>query len=612
MAQTAAKRGYVMNIPERIAALRQKMKECALDAYIIPSSDPHQNEYLPEPYKTREFMSGFTGSAGTLLVTAEKAGLWTDGRYFLQAENQLKGSGITLFKMEEPGVPTLNAFLKSELRAASKIGMDGKVVSLQNYEAMQKELEGMELVTDKDLVAAIWNNRPEPALSEAFILSQEYAGKSAAEKIAEVRTALTEKGAGATLIGACEDVCYLFNIRGNDIPCNPVLISYALIDKTRALLFINEKQINAQVRSVLEKEGITVAPYEAVFSEAEKLKGTVYLDGVRTNVYLRSKIKSCVVQGLNISSALKAVKNQTELRNFNIAMEKDGAAMVKILKWVEDNASANAMGTVNTAAGISEFDVSKKLLEFRGEGEDFIEASFETISAYGANAAIVHYAPPEHGSALLEPKGFLLLDSGGHYINGTTDITRTIPLGHLSAEEKESYTLVLQSHIRLALAQFKAGTIGLSLDTITRLPLWERGMDYNHGTGHGVGYLLPVHEGPQSISKRPVNEAIKLGMVTSNEPGYYAAGKYGIRIENLIVTVPAKTTESGEFYRFKTITLCPIDTRPLAPGILSQREIDWLNAYHEEVRTRLSPYVDEAHRLFLEEKTKAYRESTSV
>ena len=587
-----------MNIPERIAALRQKMKECALDAYIIPSSDPHQNEYLPEPYKTREFMSGFTGSAGTLLVTAEKAGLWTDGRYFLQAENQLKGSGITLFKMDEPGVPTLNAFLKSELKAASKVGMDGKVVSLQNYEAMQKELEDIELVTDNDLVGDIWKERPEPALSEAFILDEAYAGKRAAQKIAEVQKALGEKGADATLIGACEDVCYLFNIRGNDIPCNPVLISYALIDKTRALLFINEKQISAQVRSFLQKEGVTIAPYEAVFSEAAKLTGTVYLDGARTNVYLRSKIKARIVQGLNISSALKASKNETELRNFDIAMEKDGAAMVKILKWIEDNA----------ATGISEFDVSKKLLEFRAEGKDFIEASFETISAYGPNAAIVHYAPAEHGSALLEPKGFLLLDSGGHYINGTTDITRTIPLGPLSAEEKQSYTLVLQSHIRLALAQFKAGTTGLSLDTIARQPLWERGMDYNHGTGHGVGYFLPVHEGPQSISKRPINEAIKLGMVTSNEPGFYAAGKYGIRIENLIVTVPAGKTESGEFYRFKTITLCPIDTRPLVPGILSQREIDRLNAYHEEVRTRLSPYLDEAHRLFLEEKTKAYIE----
>lgn len=596
-----------MNIPERIAALRQKMKECALDAYIIPSSDPHQNEYLPAPYKTREFMSGFTGSAGTLLVTAEKAGLWTDGRYFLQAENQLKGSGITLFKMDEPGVPTLNAFLKSELKAASKVGMDGKVVSLQNYEAMQKELEGIELVTDNDLVNTIWKERPEPVLSAAFILGTEYTGKSAAEKIAEVRKALGEKGADATLIGACEDVCYLFNIRGNDIPCNPVLISYALIDKTRTLLFINKKQITAQVRSFLEKEGVTIAPYETVFSEAAKLTGTVYLDGARTNVYLRSKIKARIVQGLNISSALKASKNETELRNFDIAMEKDGAAMVKILKWIEDNASANAAGTANIPR-ISEYDVSKKLLEFRAEGKDFIEASFETISAYGANAAIVHYAPAEHGSALLEPKGFLLLDSGGHYINGTTDITRTIPLGPLTAEEKQSYTLVLQSHIRLALAQFKAGTTGLSLDTIARQPLWERGMDYNHGTGHGVGYLLPVHEGPQSISKRPINEAIKLGMVTSNEPGFYAAGKYGIRIENLIVTVPAEKTESGEFYRFKTITLCPIDTRPLVSGILSQREIDRLNAYHKEVRTRLSPYLDEAHRLFLEEKTKPYSE----
>ena len=409
-----------------------------------------------------------------------------------------------------------------------------------------------------------------------------------------MRSALKEKGADSTIIGALEDVCWLFNIRAHDIAYNPVATAYALVTAKRAVLFIDKKQLNAEAETYLRAQGVAIMPYEAVFAEAAKLTGTVYLDPARTNVFLRDKIKARIIQGLNFTSALKAVKNSVELRNIDEAMEKDGAAMVKILRWIEQNASS----------GITECDVSEKLLEFRAQGKDFIEASFETIAGYGSNGAIIHYAPHKESCAKLKPKSFLLLDSGGHYLNGTTDITRTIALGSLTKEEKENYTLVLKSHIRLACAKFKAGATGLSLDTIARECLWDRGKDYNHGTGHGVGFVLAVHEGPQSISKRYINEPLKLGMLTSNEPGLYIENKHGIRIENLVVTVPFMQTEHGEFYRFKTVTLCPIDTRPIVSGILSEEEKAWLNDYHKEVFKRLSPYLDGAHKSFLREKTK--------
>ncbi|EMB46911.1 aminopeptidase P family protein [Treponema denticola] len=584
-----------MTVNDRVAALRQKMKEHSLSAYLIPSSDPHQSEYLPENYKTREFISGFTGSAGTVLVTKDKAILWTDGRYFLQAEKQLKGSVVELYKMLEPGVPTINEFLKSGLKSGEKLGMDGKVVSVFNFDSMKKELEGIEFVTNIDLIGEIWENRPQAVLSKAFILDEKYTGKSAKEKIQEVRSMLAEKKADSTVIGALEDVCYLFNVRGRDIRCNPVVTAYALVDKARAVIFISEKQLTDDVKSYFASQGITVMGYEDVFTEAAKLTGKVYIDPARTNVYLYNQIKAKTEKGLNLTSTLKAIKNEVELKNFDYAMEKDGAAMVKILKWVEENAGK----------GITEWDVSEQLLKFRAEGKDFFEESFETISGYGPNGAIIHYAPSPENSAKLEAKSFLLLDSGGQYLNGTTDITRTIKLGELTEQEKMDYTLVLKAHISLARAKFKAGTTGHAIDTIPREHLWAYGRDYKHGTGHGVGYVLSVHEGPQSISSRFLDVPMKLGMVTSNEPGLYVAGSHGIRIESLIVTVNFKTTEDGEFYQFKTITLCPIDTRPIVQGILSDEDIKWLNEYHKEVCERLMPYLDEDHKIFLKERTKA-------
>ncbi|MEL3912461.1 aminopeptidase P family protein [Treponema pedis] len=584
-----------MNVPERIAALRQKMEALSLSAYLVPSSDPHQSEYLPENYKTRAFISGFTGSAGTVVVTKDKAILWTDGRYFLQAEKQLEGSGVELYKMAEPNVPTVNEFLRSVLKDGEKLGMDGKVIALRTYEAMQAELAGIEFVTTVDLIGDIWSDRPSQILSKAFIQDVKYAGKSPKEKLEQLRKELCSKNCSSTVIGALEDVCYLFNIRGSDITCNPVVTAYAIVETEKATLFISEKQLTSEVKDFLSSQGVQIKDYEAVFEEASKLGGTVYLDPSRTNVFLFEKIKAKIEKGLNITSTMKAVKNEIELKNFDKAMEKDGAAMIKILKWVEENADK----------GVTEWDVSEQLLKFRAEGEGFIEASFETISGYGPNGAVIHYSPEKKTCAALQPKSFLLLDSGGHYFDGTTDITRTIPLGPLTEEEKENYTLVLKAHINLARAKFKAGTTGFALDTLARAPLWAFGKDYKHGTGHGVGFVLSVHEGPQSISGKYIDVPMQLGMVTSNEPGLYIAGSHGIRIESLVVTVPFMKTGDGDFYRFKTITLCPIDTRPIIKNLLSSEEIEWLNEYHKEVFERLSPYVDGVYKEFLKKKTEA-------
>ena len=584
-----------MTITERINKLRKKMTECGLDAYYIPTSDPHQCEYLAEHDKARVFISGFTGSAGSVLVTKDKAFLWTDGRYFLQAEKELKDSGIVLQKSGEPNVPTVYEYLADTLPQGSKVGMDGKVIAVNSFAQFTALLPGITFVTDRDLIGELWTDRPAPVLSTAFLLDVRYTGKSASEKIQDVRASLREKKADATVIGALEDVCYLFNLRGNDIECTPVVTAYALVDMQSARLYIDDRQMTDTVRTALKKEGVSVAPYDAVFADAGQLHGTVYIDPARTNIFLRNAIKADILEGLNITSAMKAVKNEIEITNYRNAFLKDGIAMVKILKWVEDHA----------AAGVSEWDVSEQLLRFRAEQPDFLEASFTTIAGYGANAAVIHYGPKKETAAVLQPKGFLLLDSGGQYRDGTTDITRTIPLGPLTPEEKEDYTLVLKGHIQLALAKFPEGTTGYKLDAFARAPLWQYGKDYKHGTGHGVGYVLAVHEGPQSIGLRYVDCPIKPGMITSNEPGFYCAGSHGIRIENLTLAKEWKTTEYGRLLQFETLTICPIDTRPVVKDMLLPEELKWLNDYNRAVCTALEPHLDETYSVFLKERTRA-------
>lgn len=584
-----------MTIVERITLLRQKMAEHGFDAYFIPTSDPHQCEYLAEHDKTRVFISGFTGSAGSVVVTQTAALLWTDGRYFLQAEQELKGSGIDLQKSGEPGVPSFFEYLAQSLDAGSTIAMDGKIISADMFRLFTTKLPDMQFDVSHDLIGEIWHERPAPVLSKAFIHELRYTGKSAAEKIAAVRAALKEKGAEATVIGALEDVCYLFNIRGNDIEATPVVTAYALVDMHNAYLYIDERQMTDTVREALKKEGVTVAAYDAVFADAGKLAGTVYLDPARTNVFLRNAVTAEIIEGLNITAEMKAVKNDVELTNYRNAFLKDGIAMVKILKWVEEQCSS----------GITEWDVSEQLLQFRSEQPDFLEVSFTTIAGYGANAAVIHYSPKKDSAAVLQPKGFLLLDSGGQYLDGTTDITRTIPLGPLTQEEKEDYTLVLKGHIQLATAKFPEQTLGYKLDAFARSPLWQCGKDYKHGTGHGVGYLLAVHEGPQMIGLRHGDYPMKAGMITSNEPGMYCAGSHGIRIENLTLTKQWKKTPYGDFLCFETLTLCPIDIRPVIKEMLQPEELDWLNGYNRTVYDALAPHLDDAHKAFLRERTQA-------
>ncbi len=583
------------SIKEKVDALRSKMKESGVVAYLVPSSDPHQSEYLPEHYKTREYISGFTGSAGTALVTLDEAILWTDGRYFLQAEKQLAGTPFVLYKMGEPGVPTVSEYLKDKLKKNEKLGFDGKVVSLSMLEDLKKSLSSeVGMSSDRDLVGEIWEDRPKARFSKAFVFGKEYAGEDAKSKIERVRKTLKEEGATSTVIGALEDVCYLFNIRGRDVRCNPVVTSYAYVDDKKAVLFVASEQLTSEVREYLSTQGVEVMEYNEVFTFVEKLTGKVHLDPARTNAYLFSKLHTETVKKLNITSSMKAIKTDVELDNFREAMAVDGVAMLSIIKWVEENA-----GT-----GITEWDVSEKLLEFRKKGDKFLEESFETIAGYGPDGAIIHYAPSSAGSAKLEKKSFLLLDSGGHYLTGTTDITRTIPLGELTEEEKENYTAVLKGHIQLAMAKFKEGTTGYALDAITRQPIWRLGKDYKHGTGHGVGMVLSVHEGPQSISARMLDVPIELGMVTSDEPGLYIANKHGIRIESLIATVPYCENEYGTFYQFETITICPIDTKPILKDRMLKEEIDWLNAYHEKVYQVLEKRVAPDMLPFLKEKTK--------
>ena len=585
-----------MTIVERITLLRQKMSAYGFDAYFIPTSDPHQCEYLAEHDKARVFISGFTGSAGSVVVTQTAALLWTDGRYFLQAEQELKGSGIALQKSGEPDVPSFFEYLAETLPVGSIIAMDGKVISADMFRLFKTKLPDMQFDVSHDLIGEIWHDRPAPVLSKAFIHELRYTGKSAAEKIAAVRAVLKEKGADATVIGALEDVCYVFNIRGNDIEATPVVTAYALIDMHNAYLYIDERQMTDTVREALKKEGVTVAAYDAVFADAGKLAGTVYLDPARTNVFLRNAVTAEIIEGLNITAEMKAVKNDVELTNYRNAFLKDGIAMVKILKWVEEQCSS----------GITEWDVSEQLLQFRSEQPDFLEVSFTTIAGYGTNAAVIHYSPKKDTAAVLQPKGFLLLDSGGQYLDGTTDITRTIPLGPLTQEEKEDYTLVLKGHIQLATAKFPEQTLGYKLDSFARAPLWQYGKDYKHGTGHGVGYLLAVHEGPQVIGLRHVDYPMKAGMITSNEPGMYCAGSHGIRIENLTLTKQWKKTPYGDFLCFETLTLCPIDTRPVIKEMLQPEELDWLNGYNRTVYDALAPHLDDAHKSFLRERTQAF------
>jgi Xaa-Pro aminopeptidase len=576
-----------MNIVERIDQLRKLMTERGIEAYIVPSSDPHQSEYVAEHYAARTFITGFTGSAGTAVVTLKEAGLWTDGRYFIQAESELKDTGVTLFRMGESGVPTVEGFLKEKLHKGAKVAFDGKVISVDYFRGLQKALEGKEFSFEagEDLIDKIWQDRPEKPCTEVILHDIKYTGKSREEKLEQVVEEMNNIGADYYVISGLDDIAWLLNIRGRDVKCNPLTVSYAVVSKEKCYLFIDDRKINPQVRAQLEKAKVDIRPYESIVEFLATIaQGIVLLDPAKTNTWVYSAIKLKTIETMDITTRFKAVKNKTEVENVRIAMVRDGVAMVKFINWIKK--------TIKTR-NITEIEASDKLEQMRRGGDNFYDLSFGSISAYKANASMPHYHAAKENQATIKPESFYLIDSGAQYLDGTTDITRTLVMGPLTEEEKLDFTLVLRGMIDLSMQRFLFGTTGSNLDIIARIPLWNAGMDYKHGTGHGIGFFLNVHEGPHRIAMVPNTVKLEKGMIMSNEPGVYKAEKHGIRTENLVVVQEDENTQyGGQFMKFETLTLCPIDLEGVNAALLSSEEKVWFNNYHRTVFEKLSPYLE--------------------
>jgi len=579
-------------VKEKIQALRDRMKDEKVEGCIVPSTDPHISEYPPKHWKTREWISGFTGSAGTVVVTLEKAGLWTDSRYFLQAENQLKGSGIELFKMDLPETPNISDWLASELSPGDSVGIEGSVFAASEALSLIGNFskKGIKVRTDFAPYSQLWEDRPALPNHPAFILPECFSGKSCREKIKEVTEVLKKNNADKTILVGLDMIAWLFNIRGNDVTYNPVCLSYAVVSEKETVLFIRPEKLTEETAAYLREQGVVFADYEKINDYIRKIPAETRLliTPAKINYGLYATIsENCakVEVAIHPVDILKSTKNETEIAGIHNAMQKDGVAMVRFLMDLE---KALASGEK-----VSEMTIAEKLLHYRSEQAFCAGESFGTIAGYGPHGAIVHYEATPESNVELFPEGILLVDSGAQYFDGTTDLTRTIALGPVSDEMKKDYTLVLKGHIALATACFPKETIGMQLDILARQFLWKNGTNYLHGTGHGVGYFLNVHEGPQNIRLNYNPATLELGMVTSNEPGLYRSGKYGIRIENLTLVVPYQTTEFGDFYAFETLTLCPIDLKLIDFSLMNQFEIDWLTDYHQKVYERLSPFLSE-------------------
>jgi len=592
-----------MKIKEKLQQLRVAMKKNGVDAYIIPSSDPHQSEYVAPRWKTREWISGFTGSAGTVVVTDKKAGLWTDGRYFLQAEEELKDSGITLFKAGLPETPDYKVWISGELKKKGKVGFDSSVMSIGEVDGLKEifESKGLSVKPCKDLVDAIWKDRPEFPSEKAKLHPVKYSGINRVEKFAAIRDKMKESEVDYHLFASLDDLAWLFNIRGTDVKCNPVVIGFGLIGKKSAELFVVEGKFKASDIKTLEKDGVKVKKYDDIYKTLSKINGkSIFIDPARCSQSILDAIdtkKVKVVRGTNMSQIMKAVKNKTEIEGMRKAHITDGVAMVKFLHWLDDNVPKGS---------VTEISASDKLAEFRSQGEDFTGLSFDTISGYGEHGAIIHYSATEETSIEIKPAGFYLIDSGGQYNTGTTDITRTVVVGKLTKKMKRDFTLVLKGHIRIASVKFPQGfTAGTHLDVLAREALWQNGLNYNHGTGHGIGAYLSVHEGPMGITPRWLETKLMPGMMMSNEPGYYESGQYGIRIENIVLVEEKEETPWGKFLGFKDLTMCPIDIRAIEPSLLSVEEKKWLNDYHKEVYKNISPLLDKDAKSWLKKMTVA-------
>ena len=594
-----------MTIKERLEELRELMKREGTDAYLVPTDDFHCSEYVGDYFKCRQYITGFTGSAGTALVLSDMAGLWTDGRYFLQAEQQLAGSGIRLFRMGEPGVPSVNEFLEEHMKSGQCVGFDGRTMSAQRAEQLKEKMEqkGVKIRADEDLVGEIWIDRPQMSCEPVSELALCLSGKSREEKCIQIREAMKKEGADVFLLTSLEDIAWLLNIRGNDIHCCPVVLSYLMMTEDTITLFAGEKAFSDELRQRLLFDGVQLKPYDQIYEAVKNIPegSRVLLDKEQANYRLVSTLpeKVSVLDRQNLTLLPKAVKNPVEVENIKKAHIKDGVAVTKFIYWLKKNVGKMP---------ITELSAAEHLYSLRSAQENFLGNSFDPIIAYGPHASVIHYSATEATDVLLEPNGFLLADTGGHYLEGTTDITRTIALGELSYEQKKYFTAVLRGALLLADAKFVHGCTGMNLDYIAREPLWELGKDFRHGTGHGVGYLLSVHEMPNSFRWRQItghssSAVFEEGMVTSDEPGYYVDGEYGIRHENLIVCKKAEKTEYGQFMCFEHLTMVPFDLDAVLVEEMGEKERALLNAYHARVYEMISPYLEEEEKSWLREAT---------
>ena len=593
-------------IKQRIENIRDLMKEKNIYAYIVPSSDYHQSEYVGDYFKSREFMSGFTGSSGTLIISMDEAGLWTDGRYFIQAENELKDSGIKLFKMGEEGVPTIEEYLLEKLPKNSTLGFDGRVMSVKEGQSLANKLafKGINIEYKYDLVNDIWEDRCSLPTEKAFLLGTEYSGESFSDKLSRIRAVMKAKKATTHILASLDDIAWLFNIRGRDVKSNPVVLSYAVISIDSVYLFIDKNKIGEDIRAELSKENVQIKGYEEVYEFIKNIdeNEVVLIDTSKVNYAIYNNIPSNVqkIEERNPSILFKSIKNEIELKNIRNSHIKDGVAFTKFMYWLKNN-----IGKIE----ITEISATQKLEEFRREQDKFIEPSFSTIAAYKDHAAMMHYSATEESNYKLEPRDLFLVDSGGQYFDGTTDITRTIALGPIPENVRKDFTNVVRGMIRLSKAKFLYGCRGYNLDILARGPLWEEGIDYKCGTGHGIGFVLNVHEGPNGFRwkvREDIDDTCILeeGMVTTNEPGVYVENSHGIRIENEIVVRKAEKNEYGQFMDFEVITFAPIDLDAIDESLILKDEKVYLNNYHKQVYDKISLYLNEEEKQWLKTYTR--------
>ena len=589
-----------MNILERISALREVMRRESIDAFIFPSTDPHNGEYVPDHWKCREWISGFNGSAGTAVVTLNEAALWTDSRYFIAAAEQLEGTGFVLMKDGLDDTPSISKWLgrKLSFNGGNCVGVDGMVMSANDTDNLISELRkegGITIRTNFDPLAEIWKDRPEIPLNPIEIQPLEYAGESAESKLERIRQAIRTRHSCGILVSTLDDIAWTLNLRGTDVHCNPVFVSYLLLNEDTTTLFVSSKKLTKEVSDYLASINVKVEPYENVRKALKEYKAyNIIMDKATTCHTLYNDVRVKVEDCESPIPAMKAIKNETEVKGFREAMKRDGVALVKFLRWLKPAVEKG---------GETELSISRKLTSLRAEQPLFRDISFDTISAYQEHGAIVHYEPTTETDAPVRPEGFLLLDSGAQYQDATTDITRTIPLGTLTDEQRKVYTLVLKGNIQLAMLKFPDGASGTQLDALARMDMWREGMNYLHGTGHGVGSYLNVHEGPHQIRMQWKPCPLRANMIVTDEPGLYLEGRFGVRIENTMIILPYKETEFGRFLQMESLTLCPIYTEPIIIDMMRPEETEWLNNYHQRVYDELSPLLEDEDKVWLRKQT---------